>query len=143
MPAPRRDPLFAAALAAGPAVCLSFSLLPGIALAPGWPLARWPVLLLAVAVYPALEETVFRGGVQPWLADRLSAAWGPLTAANALTSIAFTGLHFLFHPPLWALGVLIPSLLFGFFRERHGGLFSPILLHAVYNASYYLLLSSG
>jgi len=87
-----------------------------------------------------LEEVVFRGGLQPWIAEHLPQAYGPLSLANLFTSLVFCALHFFYHPPLWAVGVLIPSLVFGYFRERHNNLISPIMLHALYNASYYLLL---
>lgn len=136
-----RDPRLLAALAAGPLVCLLISMLPGVDLRPGWPLAQWWPLLLALVVYPVLEEFIFRGGLQPWLAQFLPAVRGPLSWANLLTSLVFCALHFLFHPPLWAAGVFAPSLVFGYFRERHQGLVSPVLLHASYNASYYLLLA--
>lgn len=136
-----RDPLFWAALAAGPAACAALALLPWVPWSPGLPAGPllWPVL--AVLVYPPLEEYVFRGGLQPWLAGRWHRHWGALTAANLGASAAFAGLHFLFHPPLWAAGVLVPSLVFGYFRERHGGLTAPIALHASYNAVYLLLLA--
>lgn len=135
-----RDPLVFLALAAGPLACLLIAALPAAGLHLGWPWAQWPVLLLAVVVYPVLEEIVFRGGLQPALASRLPAAAGPLTLANFLTSVVFCALHFLFHPPLWAVGVFLPSLVFGYFRERHNGLAVPIALHGVYNASYFLIL---
>lgn len=136
-----RDPLFWAAFAAGPLACAGLALLPGVAWSPGLPSGPvlWP--LLAVFVYPPLEEIVFRGGLQPWLAVRWRRRWGPLTAANLGTSAVFTGLHFVFHPPLWAAAVLAPSLVYGYFRERHDALAAPIALHAAYNAVYLLLLA--
>lgn len=129
------------ALAAGPLACLALAQLPGVNVHLGWPLAQWPVLLLAVVVYPIVEEIVFRGGLQPGLARRLPVVAGPLTLANVLTSVVFCALHFIFHPPLWAAGVFLPSLVFGYFRERHNGLAAPIVMHVVYNASYFLLLA--
>lgn len=139
---PARDPLFWLALAAGPAGCLLLAMLPGVQLLPGLP-ASWLAPLLAVAVYPPVEEWLFRGELQPWLAERLRAAAGPLTAANAATSAVFAGLHLIFHPPAWAAAVLLPSLVFGYFRERSGGLAAPITLHAGYNAAYFLLLAAA
>lgn len=136
----RRDPLFFAALAAGPLVCLLLALLPGIALTAGMPPPGWLALVLSVLVYPVLEEIVFRGGLQPWLADHSAARLGPLTLANGVTTAVFTALHFIYHPPLWALGVLIPSLVFGYFRERHNSVGAPIALHIAYNAAYFFML---
>lgn len=134
-----RDPVFVVALAAGPAAALVLAALPGLVLAPGlhYPL---PALALAILVYPPLEEWVFRGELQPALARRLPARLGPLSAANGLTSLAFAALHLLAHPPAWAAAVFLPSLVFGFMRERSGGLAQPITLHLTYNASYFLLL---
>lgn len=105
---------------------------------------RWPLhnplgFLLPVMAYPILEEIVFRGGLQPALATRLKQHWGALTAASLLTSLLFTGFHFFFHPPLWAALVFIPSLVYGYFRERHDSLASPIALHVFYNAGYFWL----
>lgn len=135
-----KDPLLAAALLAGPVVALLLGLFPGVGLKPGLPAGGWQALLFFLLVYPVLEEWVFRGGLQPWLAQHITRACGPLSLANLLTTLVFTVLHFIYHPPLWALGVAIPSLVFGYFRERHDSVATPMLLHAVYNASYFLLL---
>lgn len=93
-----------------------------------------------VVIYPVLEEWLFRGHMQPWLAEHVSGGWGLLSWSNLLTSALFAALHFVFHPPLWAAAVFVPSLVFGFFRERHRHLDTPIILHMGYNASYTLLL---
>lgn len=106
-----------------------------------WPWLRpWHFLLLAAAL-PTLEEIAFRGLIQSWL---LAYPWGRkrlgvLSLANSLTSLLFSALHLLTHTPLWALSVIIPSLIFGYFWERHGRLASPIALHCLYNAGYFLL----
>lgn len=107
-----------------------------------WPL-REPVLFLWPALlYPVMEEIVFRGLVQD-LAHRHLRPWrlGPLSHANVLTSLLFTGLHFMVHPPLWAAAVLVPSLVFGFFKDRYRSLTAPILLHVFYNAGYFWLFA--
>ena len=59
----------------------------------------------------------------------------------ALVSLVFTGLHFINHPPAWAASVLIPSLIFGFFRDRTGRLLAPILLHVFYNSGFIWIFS--
>ena len=61
------------------------------------------------------------------------------TLANLATSVLFTALHFVSHPPLWAAGVLLPSLLYGYFRDRHDSVYPAIALHVFYNAGYFLL----
>ena len=101
-----------------------------------------PVAFLSLCIaQPLFEELIFRGVLQgellcqPWGAV---ARWG-VSAANAVTSVAFTALHFISHPPIWALSVLIPSLLFGYFRERHQSLYPPLALHIYYNTGYFLI----
>lgn len=97
---------------------------------------RFAILAL---VYPLVEEIVFRGGLQPWLTRRLRQRWSGVTLANLLTSIVFSLLHLFSHPPLWAAAVLVPSLVFGYFRERHDSLVAPIVLHIFYNTGYFWL----
>ncbi len=111
------------------------------------PSAREPAiglfaLLSLCIVQPVLEEAIFRGVVQGELLHR---RWGRanaygISAANALTSLAFTALHFISHPPIWAASVIVPSLLFGYFRERHNSLYPPLALHIYYNTGYFLTL---
>lgn len=132
--------MFWLALLAGPAACVVLAALPTIGWAPALPRVWLPFALLVLA-YPVVEEWLFRGELQPLLARWQPAHWGPLTRANFITSVGFAALHLFFHPPLWALAVFLPSLVFGYFRERSGGLLAPILLHGSYNASYFLLLA--
>jgi membrane protease YdiL (CAAX protease family) len=58
---------------------------------------------------------------------------------NIVTSIVFTGFHFIAHPPGWAIAVIIPSLVFGFFRDRYQHVLPAIILHVFYNSGYFLL----
>lgn len=100
-------------------------------------------LLLIIVVYPILEEIVFRGALQGFLRERkimLRAICG-VTLANVLTSIVFTSLHFLNHSPLWAALVFVPSLVFGWARDRFDNLLPPTLLHIFYNAGFMLLFA--
>ncbi len=96
---------------------------------------------MLVAVYPLLEEIVFRGALQGWLRTFHWGAhgWGPLTYANMLTSFVFAGLHGWAHPPLMAALVLFPSLVFSYFRDRDNQLRIPIGLHGFYNGGYFWL----
>lgn len=97
-------------------------------------------LLLIVIVYPVLEEIVFRGGLQEWLSVRFrNPSWQGVSLANVVTSLLFTATHFIYHPPLWAASVFLPSLVFGFFKDRHRSLKTPIALHIFYNFGYALL----
>ena len=107
---------------------------------PGWVVrAPWHFLLYA-AVHPVLEEVVFRGLVQETIAKRTGLRYGPLSAANLLTSLLFAAAHLLGSASWLAAGTFLPSLVFGYFRERHDSLASPIALHAFYNSCALLLL---
>ncbi len=104
------------------------------------PLA-WKVVALVAIVSPVLEEIVFRGGLQTALLTRpllRRACWG-ITGANLLTSIAFAAVHLISQPPLWALLIVLPSLVFGWALERHNTLLSPIGLHVFYNSGFIIL----
>ncbi len=92
--------------------------------------------MLLILVYPVLEEIAFRGALQGWLRSK---SWGlrqrsGVTVANILTSIVFTAAHIVRRPILWSAGVVFPSLIFGFFRDRYGNLYAPIALHIFYNS---------
>jgi membrane protease YdiL (CAAX protease family) len=91
--------------------------------------------------WPVVEEFLFRGILQGEL-RRWSwgcRGWRGLSLANLATSILFTLSHFGSHPPLWAAGVLIPSLLFGYFRDRTSSIYPSMALHVYYNFGYFLL----
>ena len=139
-----RDRLFWLAVMAGPLCWLLLYLL----LRPATPQWSWPLAapadyLLPVLFYPVLEEIVFRGLLQELAQEFISRrTFGPLSLANLLTSLVFTGFHFLNHAPLWAALVFFPSLVFGFFKDRHQTLAAPILLHGFYNAGFLLLFTT-
>lgn len=137
----RRDAQFALAWAAAPLAWwwLAWT---GVPLGDARWVLRSPWLFgWLVLLAPVLEEWVFRGWMQPGLTHRLARARWPAAPlwANLATSLVFAGLHAWAHPPLWAAAVAVPSLVFGYFRQRHGHLGSPIALHVGYNAGYFLL----
>jgi len=83
---------------------------------------------------------VFRGAIQGYLIGRIS--WqipGPASSANIATSFAFAALHGIVWANPWSLLVFFPSLVYGYFREKTGGLVAPIVLHAFYNAGFFLV----
>ena len=130
------DPHFALALAAGVVFWLALA---GLGMA--GPRHEWTALFVLVLLQPVLEELLFRGLIQGKLLTR---NWGKrqfagFTLANLATSLLFTALHFASHPPLWAAGVMVPALLFGYFRDRHASVYPAIALHVFYNAGYFLL----
>jgi len=102
-----------------------------------------PVLFsMLILIRPIIEEIVFRGVVQggllraEWLREKVVG----ISYANIGTSIVFAAFHLMSLTPLMAASVFIPSLVFGYFRDRyHGWLVPAILLHCFYNAGYFLL----
>jgi hypothetical protein len=118
-----REPLFYLVAAAG----MSAWLLPQQRIAMAW------TVLLIKAV---LEECVFRYGLQGWLrgfARGRQVVIPGITRANIVTSVAFTGVHFIHHPPLWAAAVFVPSLIFGWAWDRYRNILAPVVIHFVYN----------
>lgn len=140
---PWQDRHFWLALAAGPAcwLVLYYWLQPELRL--GWPRAAPIQFLMPALVYPVLEEIVFRGLIQELVHNVISTrAFGPLSVSNLLTSLLFTALHFISHPPVWAALVIFPSLVFGYFKDRHRSLQTPILLHVFYNTGFLWLFAA-
>jgi len=132
-----RDRFFWTCIAFAIAFWLLLSGVTAITWDPAWPLEKSFAYLRLAVLLPVLEELIFRGALQPYLARHLGRIPGPVSAANLATSTVFTALHFLYHPPLWAAAVMIPSLVFGHFRDRYGTLSLPVALHVFYNAGYY------
>ena len=137
-----QDPLFLAALAAGLLAWLLMFFIQQPAVQWNWPVITPWQFLLPVLFYPVAEEIVFRGLLQELVRDYISRrSLGPVTVANLITSVLFTGLHFIYHAPLWAALVFFPSLVFGFFKDRTQRLVAPVILHVFYNAGYFWLFS--
>lgn len=135
-----RDRTFVLALLAGVVFWLIFGLLTRTRPQPLHVLLSWPFVFLA-GWLPLGEEVLFRGLLQGTLRRY---AWGMrqwqgITGANIATSIVFTLGHWWSHPPLWALAVLCPSLLFGYCRDRYDGIAAALVLHMFYNAGYFWL----
>jgi len=102
-----------------------------------WPVELPGKFLLLVLLYPLVEELVFRGVIQGWLLTRINRSWRGVSLANLLTSVLFVALHLWQHPPLWAFAVFVPSLIFGFFRDRYQSVIPAIILHSFYNLGYF------
>ncbi len=121
-----RDPLFFLALSAG----LLAWLLPQ----PRVDLAWYRLLLLAL-----LEEFVFRACLQNLLSrsSLIRIDLGPISGANLAASAVFAGLHLVHQPPLWALAVFFPSLVFGWAWDRYEHLLPCWTLHFVYNVLFF------
>jgi len=101
-----------------------------------------PLLFLQIAfVYPILEELVFRGLLQGRIAKypmghgRL----GFISVANIITSLLFVLFHLTSHSIHWAVAVFIPSIIFGYFRDKYRSVIPAIILHINFNVGYFLL----
>ena len=106
----------------------------------------WSLTFLSVALWqPLFEELLFRGIIQGYVLRSMARAkaWLGLSIANLLTSIAFSLLHLANHSISWSLLVFVPSLCFGFVRDRFGSVYPSIALHAFYNAGYFLLIGGS
>lgn len=93
-----------------------------------------------ILLYPIVEELVFRGLMQDYLHGKFSGTIIKLSLANIFTSILFVAIHLFYHLIFWAVLVFIPSLIFGYFKDRTGNILSAILLHIFYNLGYFLLV---
>ena len=99
-----------------------------------------PLLLLSLVVWqPLVEELLFRGVLQGLLLRTTAGAtkrWG-LSVANLVTSLVFVLVHLVNQPATWAIGVFVPSLVFGLFRDRSGSVWPPLVLHIVFNGAFF------
>ena len=137
-----RDWQLGAAFMVAPVVWTSLYLIDTPPLKLEWVSAAPLLFLMLILVRPVLEEIVFRGLLQGW---SIKQSWGResivgITYANITISIVFAALHLMSLTPFMAALVFIPSLVFGYFRDRYNGWLIPgILLHCFYNAGYFLL----
>ena len=95
----------------------------------------WEKLLLM----SFLEEFVFRFSLQESLNKffKYKKIVLRISVANLLTSVIFVILHLLNHPPIWAISVFLPSLIFGWAWDRYQNLIPCWCLHFVYNLLYF------
>jgi membrane protease YdiL (CAAX protease family) len=130
-----KDPLFLLALVVALPVAWGLARF----FEPPGALAGWPLLRL-MGLDPLVEELLFRGLIQGAFLKTSAGrtARAGFTLANAGTALLFAAVHMLYHPPIWAALVLVPALVFGFFRDRFGSVAPPILLHVFYNACWLL-----
>ncbi len=136
-----RDPVFLLLLALGPMVWLAIVRFSAFQPLP-WH-ALWSPAFLSVTLWqPLFEELLFRGAMQGQI---LQTRWGQktwlgLSMANLIVSLLFALAHLASHSISWALLVFVPSLCFGFARDRFGSVYPAITLHAFYNTGCFLLI---
>jgi CAAX protease family protein len=100
------------------------------------------VVLLAIfgtTLAPLCEELLFRGFLQPLLVRSFGAAEGIL-----LTALPFGLLHLQEYGNSWRHGLLITlaGAAFGWVRHRTGSTKAAVVMHATYNAVFFLLLAA-
>lgn len=95
-----------------------------------------------VFLIPLIEELIFRGWLQGRLlrSQKMRRHCCQISFANLATALLFSVAHLITHPPLWALAVVIPALVFGYFRERYNSLYPAIFLHVYYNGGYFAII---
>jgi uncharacterized protein len=139
-----RDSVFLFLLALGPMAWLSM-----IAFFTFQPLpwhAIWSLTFLSVALWqPLFEELLFRGIIQGQSLQSMVSeqAWFGLSISNLLTSVAFSLAHLAGHSLSWSLLIFVPSLCFGFVRDRFESVYPSIALHVFYNTGYFLLIGGA
>ena len=134
-----KDDCFWGALSIGVASCLLLALQLGTDAGDGFDIVQWRQFAWLVVIFPVVEEWLFRGVLQPHLLRRGKghpSLWG-ITLANVWTSVIFAAVHLMTHTLLWAMLVIAPSLLFGWFRDRYNSILPGLILHASYNLVYY------
>ncbi len=136
-----RDGYIICALLLGPVVAGLLASAGGQDVAVHWPQGRGYDLVWLALFYPLLEEWLFRGVLQTRLRAWRTACrqWLGVSLANVAVSLLFVACHALTQPWSWALAVGAPSLLFGWFRDRHGSILPGVILHCFYNFSYFML----
>ncbi|HMS84410.1 MAG TPA: JDVT-CTERM system glutamic-type intramembrane protease [Nitrospira sp.] len=98
----------------------------------------------AVLWYPLWEELLFRGLLQGELIERgWTHSWVfGLSGANIIVSLVFTAVHLWSHSPIWAALVFLPSLVFGYLRDRFNSTVPSIVMHMWYNGGYFFFIDS-
>ena len=98
------------------------------------------MLLVTILIYPIIEEVLFRGIIQEYIASKFSKQFFMISFANFSTSLLFALLHIIYHP-VYMLFVFFPSLVYGYFKEQYKTLLAPITLHTFYNLCGYFIFN--
>ena len=111
---------------------------------PGWPFDDLRRFLFLVVFVPAIEELCFRGVLQPYLLSKTTKTFCRqyISLANLLTSALFAAMHLLQHSLLWSIATFIPSLLFGWLRERTGRTWPAAAMHVYFNFGFFYFLDA-
>jgi membrane protease YdiL (CAAX protease family) len=96
--------------------------------------------LYVILLYPIVEEIVFRGMLQDYFANKFKGSFLKLSYSNILTTIIFVSFHLFYHSIFWSLLVIVPSLIFGYFKDKFNSIIPAIFLHIFYNFGYFYLV---
>ncbi len=132
------DRFFYLAIAAAPPALLAVTWL-----VPSWHqhvVINTALLFSFIVWQPVIEEVLFRGIIQGQL---IKNNWAKLNCygfslANAITSLLFMSMHLINHSVFWAVSVILPSLVFGYFRDKYSQIYPALILHSSYNTFYLL-----
>ena len=99
------------------------------------------VSLLSLIIWqPLVEEVLFRGIIQGQFAKHEwgKRSWLSISGANVAASVLFAAIHLINSSPLFALSVIAPSLVFGYFRDYCNSVYPSIIIHSAYNAMVFV-----
>ena len=105
---------------------------------------QWPQAgVMLVLLMPLLEELAFRGYLQGVLAASAVRRFSifHISGQNLVTTAVFSAFHLLSHSVLWSLAVVLPSLVFGFFRDKYQSVIPSAMLHVYFNGLYFYFFS--
>lgn len=110
----------------------------GLVFAGDWKLMPPSEMIIGQVLMVALpEEFFFRGYLQTNLNKVFGNKWrlfGVRIGYGWLaTAVIFAAAHSIIYYQWWHFAIFFPALLFGYLRERSGGLVAPILFHALSN----------
>jgi membrane protease YdiL (CAAX protease family) len=94
-----------------------------------------------ILFYPITEEIVFRGTLQDYFCKKFKGNFLIFSYGNIITSIIFSSLHLFYQPVFWALLIIAPSLIFGYFKDKFNSVIPAVVLHIFYNFGYFYLLN--
>jgi CAAX protease family protein len=100
---------------------------------------KWLLVASLIFWQPFIEELLFRGAIQGYFQTTTwgTTSRGGITAANVVCSLLFVVSHLLHQPVYWAAATFVPSLIFGYYRDRTGSIWPPLLLHSLFNAAFF------
>lgn len=104
---------------------------------PATPALGMLALLSVILVQPVLEELIFRGFLLTRLLRHTHTRTGRCVAIT-LQALAFSLLHIVHHPAVWATLIVVPGMLFGWLRVRHDSVLPAMAAHSAFNGAYWL-----